>query len=184
MSKQEHRNHLRRLVETLPATLKQAYSEQITHHASSIIGTEHTTVGCYHSTKQEPNLSLLHFLNSSVSLCYPRCEPNHRLQFYRTKKADHLVSGRYGIKEPIPSPSNLVSSDQLQLILCPGWGFSMSGKRLGKGGGYYDRFLAQSPAQRIGVCFHCQLSENIPTASHDLLMDAIITEKGIFKVAN
>ncbi len=62
-------------------------------------------------------------------------------------------------------------------ILVPGVGFDLSGARLGRGKGFYDRFLENSGALRIGIAWSGQLKEKIPVESHDCHMDFIITEK-------
>jgi 5-formyltetrahydrofolate cyclo-ligase len=62
-------------------------------------------------------------------------------------------------------------------LFIPGVGFGLDGKRLGRGKGYYDRYLADSKALKIGIAWSGQLNEKIPVESHDCHMDFIITEK-------
>jgi 5-formyltetrahydrofolate cyclo-ligase len=59
----------------------------------------------------------------------------------------------------------------------PGVGFGLNGRRLGRGKGFYDRYLEQSKALKIGIAWSGQLIETIPVESHDCHMDFIITEK-------
>lgn len=61
-------------------------------------------------------------------------------------------------------------------LFIPGVGFGLNGKRLGRGKGYYDRYLENSTALKIGVCWSGQLNEELPVESHDCHMDFIITE--------
>jgi 5-formyltetrahydrofolate cyclo-ligase len=61
-------------------------------------------------------------------------------------------------------------------FLVPGVGFSLKGLRLGRGKGFYDRFLENDPAIKIGLCWSGQLEEDIPVQSHDCFMDYVITE--------
>ncbi len=61
-------------------------------------------------------------------------------------------------------------------LFIPGVGFGLNGKRLGRGKGYYDRYLENSKALKIGVCWSGQLNEELPVESHDCHMDFIITE--------
>lgn len=68
-------------------------------------------------------------------------------------------------------------------ILIPGVGFDLRGNRLGRGKGYYDRFLETSGAARIGLAWSGQLKEQIPVESHDCHMDFIITEKFCWDVS-
>lgn len=64
------------------------------------------------------------------------------------------------------------------LVLVPGLAFSRDNHRLGRGGGFYDRLLAGrgSSAYKLGVCFHLQLRNAIPTDPHDVILDAVITD--------
>ncbi len=66
---------------------------------------------------------------------------------------------------------------QPEWIFVPGVGFDLKGGRLGRGKGFYDRFLQHSEALRIGLAWSGQLVNNIPVESHDCHMDFIITEK-------
>ena len=59
----------------------------------------------------------------------------------------------------------------------PGVGFDLAGNRLGRGKGYYDRYLENSGAIKIGIAWSGQLNDKIPVESHDCHMDFIITEK-------
>lgn len=70
-----------------------------------------------------------------------------------------------------------------QWIFIPGLGFDLNGGRLGRGKGFYDRFLETSDALRIGLCWTEQLKDKIPVESHDCHMDFIITESCCFDVS-
>lgn len=67
-------------------------------------------------------------------------------------------------------------------LFVPGLGFGLDGKRLGRGKGYYDRYLENSQALKIGIAWSGQLNEEIPVESHDSHMDFIITEKFCWNV--
>ena len=62
------------------------------------------------------------------------------------------------------------------MAVIPGMAFDSNGNRLGRGKGYYDRFLSMLPARiyKIGVCFDFQKFEHIPTATNDIQMDCVI----------
>lgn len=79
----------------------------------------------------------------------------------------------FGIREPVGEPADPALLD---ICLIPGVAFTRSGHRLGYGVGYYDRFLPQTQAQRIGVCFAAQLFSSLPVDEHDCIMDTIINE--------
>ena len=66
--------------------------------------------------------------------------------------------------------------DAIDVVIIPGVAFTRDGKRLGRGKGYYDRFLPKlSTAYRIGVCYDFQLSDTLPTESYDQKMDLVIS---------
>ena len=87
-----------------------------------------------------------------------------------------LTSGAYGIPEPNPD-APVVSAAEIDLILVPGMAFDASGRRLGRGKGYYDRFLSDFHGKTMGICG--QLMEEIPVEQHDITMDAVAADRGI-----
>lgn len=92
-----------------------------------------------------------------------------------------LKKGRFGILEPaVPV---FAAADELDLIIVPGTAFDCAGRRIGRGGGFYDRLLPQYRSIRAGICFDFQLLEVIPTEKHDILMDFTVTESKILKFA-
>ena len=89
---------------------------------------------------------------------------------------EELQRDSLGIRTPEGPPWNR----KIDLILVPGCGFDVQRRRLGRGGGYYDRFLASQPdAITVGVCFECQLIDQLPTESHDQAVDFILTEERV-----
>lgn len=89
---------------------------------------------------------------------------------------DDLVFGAYGILEPrIDAPT--IDNSLLDVVVVPGSVFDKNGYRTGYGGGYYDRFLENTDAIRVGVCFDFQLVDDVFPENHDKKMDFIITEK-------
>ncbi|MEM8874795.1 MAG: 5-formyltetrahydrofolate cyclo-ligase [Planctomycetota bacterium] len=66
---------------------------------------------------------------------------------------------------------------EIDLLIVPGLGFTPCGKRIGRGGGFYDRFLTPDTffGTKLGVCFDCQLVEALPTQSHDITLDLVAT---------
>lgn len=89
---------------------------------------------------------------------------------------DDLVFGAYGILEPnVDDP--IIDPSLLDVVVVPGSVFDKNGYRTGYGGGYYDRFLENTDAIRVGVCFDFQLVDDVFPENHDKRMDFIITEK-------
>jgi 5-formyltetrahydrofolate cyclo-ligase len=95
----------------------------------------------------------------------------------------------------LPSEAGLPAADGPPgaLILVPGLAFDRGGRRLGRGGGYYDRFLSKrgNPASggkrgmyAVGLCMECQLVKRVPAGRDDQNMDGVLTEKGLLIFGN
>ena len=114
--------------------------------------------------------------------CYPRIEAGG-MSFFEVQSLGDLIPARWHprIREPLFAPARLIQPEEIDLILIPGLAFTPDGQRLGRGGGFYDRYLARLPARatKLGVCFQCQVVESLPSEAHDQRMDAIVTENGI-----
>ena len=80
--------------------------------------------------------------------------------------------GDFNIMEPQNEPYN----GGYDLIIVPGVAFDKKGNRIGRGKGYYDRFLCKHiDVKRIGICFDFQLVDEVPTEPTDIRMDKVIT---------
>ena len=100
-----------------------------------------------------------------------------------------LKPNRFGIAEPDVSIKKCKRAHRLQLICMPLVGFDIKGNRLGMGGGFYDRSLHFRQHQKswrkprlIGLAHECQKSDAIPVEDWDVPVDAIVTEKRLYKI--
>ncbi|MGA2176633.1 MAG: 5-formyltetrahydrofolate cyclo-ligase [Verrucomicrobiota bacterium] len=84
------------------------------------------------------------------------------------------VPGKLGISEPSPS-CPAFPLNRLDLALVPGLGFDLSGHRLGRGRGFYDRLLAGLAGTKCGVAFDPQIVARVPAETHDIRMNFILT---------
>ena len=88
--------------------------------------------------------------------------------------------GKYNIPEPTTAPHK----GTIDMIIVPGVGFDKQGNRLGRGGGYYDKFIARisRKTQLVGVGYDFQLAESIPASRRDKKMNFVVTPtKGVLK---
>jgi 5-formyltetrahydrofolate cyclo-ligase len=85
-----------------------------------------------------------------------------------------IVVGRFQIREPAEACPELPLAG-LELVLVPGVAFDLSGHRLGRGRGFYDRLLGGIRGAKCGVAFDEQISDEVPSAAHDVRMDFILT---------
>ena len=97
---------------------------------------------------------------------------------------DDVMPSRHGLREPAGEEE--VDLDKIDLLIVPGLGFDKRGHRMGRGGGFYDRFLARPElrAKTVGITFHQQLLEELPALSHDQAVDTIVTDAGVHVCGN
>ncbi|MBF0438643.1 MAG: 5-formyltetrahydrofolate cyclo-ligase [Magnetococcales bacterium] len=145
------------------------------------------TIGLYHPTDNEVDpSSLLHDAEcAGKTIFLPIVEKKrHSLRFVPFRSGDPLRVGAYGILEPTTDEQGL-DCLQLDLILQPLVGFDGSGCRLGFGGGYYDRALANSGVSgssatvQVGLAYGFQEVPVLPREPHDRLMEWVVTEHGV-----
>ncbi|MEW6008313.1 MAG: 5-formyltetrahydrofolate cyclo-ligase [Candidatus Omnitrophota bacterium] len=88
-----------------------------------------------------------------------------------------LEKGPFGILEPRKACSRVISKKNLDLVIVPGLAFDKENFRLGRGLGFYDRFLAGLPrkTQAIGLCFDFQIVSSVPRFSSDLPVSKVIS---------
>ncbi len=102
-----------------------------------------------------------------------------RYRWSRVRNGTQWVRGPHGV--PQPHPPEWVPADQVGVVLVPGLAFDPRGGRLGRGGGDYDRLLAECSCVRIGVSWDDRVMEKVPLESHDQTMDWIVTERRVWK---
>lgn len=115
----------------------------------------------------------------------PRSLPDHSMNFISIGRdwLGQMESGVLGIPEPCLQSGRVYdpSCAHETLVVVPGLAFDGQGNRLGRGGGYYDRFIARPPmidSVKVGVCWKLQILESVPTESHDMMVDWICHEDG------
>ena len=111
---------------------------------------------------------------------------------YKQLITSYLVSSDIELclyKEPfiknalnILEPENPIKINEVDVFLVPGVAFTASGKRLGRGGGYYDKLLSKYPdTLKIGITFNERIMQDLPTESHDISMDYVFTNDKYYK---
>ena len=119
-------------------------------------------------------LPLLNRLSAEgKTVLLPRVVSDTDMELRRYTGPNDLEPGAFGIMEP--TGELFTDYDLIDVAIVPGMAFDREGHRLGRGKGYYDRFLARLPhIYKIGVCFPFQLVDQVPTDAHDILMDEVI----------
>jgi 5-formyltetrahydrofolate cyclo-ligase len=136
---------------------------------------EAATVGAYMPLPGEPDIRPL-FALPGKQFFIPAFDETYGV-YRMAALSEDLKSGKFRIPEPVEP----VRAKQLDLLLVPGIAFDRHGNRLGRGGGFYDRLLAEYPAATaVGLCFDFQLVDSLPAEPHDRPVDWIVTESQVF----
>ena len=149
-----------------------------------------------YGTEIKTNQLLDIILNENKMLCLPRTE-NEKMEFYYINSdedfSEQTEIGEYGITVPKSNQDKLDinSIPDKTLIIIPGLAFDERGNRLGKGKGYYDKFLAEllSTSEKkkilgiVGYCYDFQIIDKVITEPNDIPVDYIISDKRIVKIS-
>jgi 5-formyltetrahydrofolate cyclo-ligase len=133
----------------------------------------------YHSIGSEvETISLIQtLLSAGKTISLPVCTPSRSLIAGLVTDLNELVTTCFGLREP--EPRGLRSPEFIDLIVVPGLAFDERGYRLGRGAGYYDRFLEGRPdSYKLGLAYDFQVFPQIPAEAHDIRMDGLITPGG------
>ena len=115
---------------------------------------------------------------------YPRPAPGGAMTFHRVDDESALVPGRFGIPAPGADDPEGEGNARFDLLVVPGIAFDRFGYRLGRGGGYYDRFLARAAVgEAVGLAFSWQVVPELPRDPWDAPVGAVVTELGVIRTA-
>jgi len=136
----------------------------------------------YYSLDREPDTHRLvrRALDDGKTVAMPRVLGGGRLEHLRVHSADELLPSRYGLLEPIEWAERIEPTEG-DIVVVPAVAYAKDGSRLGRGGGYYDRFLAGCPAFTAGLARNELLLDTLPTEEHDIRVACIVTEKGVIR---
>ena len=138
------------------------------------------TLLLYHGMGGEPDTARLlpALWARGKAVCLPRCLPGHGLEARLVRPDSALIPHPYGMLEP-GEDCPLVGKDAIGLVLVPGLAFDPSGGRLGQGGGFYDRWLADYAGCTAALCRTALLLPQVPRAPHDRGVELVLTEHGL-----
>ena len=87
-----------------------------------------------------------------------------------------LEVGSYGILTVKSDVRKFIDAAEIDCVITPGVAFDMQGHRLGRGGGYYDKFLSLAVnAKKISLAYDCQIVNSVPVETFDIPVDAVVT---------
>lgn len=187
MTKQEEkralRATLRRLAQTLPDTYRRKADAAIAAHLLAMPAyREAETVFCFVGTGWEIDTRpiLADALAAGKTLCVPLCTGPGIMELRQITSLSQLSPGAYRLPEP-PADAPAVAVDAVDLAVLPCMGCNHLGHRLGRGGGYYDRFLSAYRSAAVLVCRERLIREEIPLEPHDLPIPWVLTERGLYE---
>lgn len=176
----------------LRARLKGACAGASAHVSQGIIArlaslpelTAARTILAYLPLPDEPDLTpLLERLLTTHRVALPSIDwPARRMWGVQVRDlvAD-VETTRHGVRQPRPAPA--LDPAEIDAVLVPGLAFDESLARLGRGGGFYDRFLASLPAAtvKVGVAPDARILPSLPREAHDVAMDIVVTEGRVLR---
>jgi 5-formyltetrahydrofolate cyclo-ligase len=142
----------------------------------------------YLSTPQEIETAplALKAWQTGKTVCVPKVwwDQRRMLPMEINSLTHDVAPGSAGILEPIAGKP--VPLDFIDLVIVPGVGFTPNGFRIGRGMGFYDRFLAQPEFIGVscGLAFETQVLDNIPVLDHDMPLSMLATNRGIRRFAS
>jgi 5-formyltetrahydrofolate cyclo-ligase len=135
------------------------------------------TVFCFVGMGREINTYpiLKDALKVGKKLAVPKCVAKGVMEAYEITSLYDLKQGKYGILEPVSSCIKISPLD-IDLCIVPCLASGKDGRRLGYGGGYYDRYLKKAGFFKISLCRGRLLKDEIPVHEHDVLMDKVVSD--------
>lgn len=179
MNKRKLRAHLRSL--HMGRDERDAQSERLCRHIlQSSAFRDSRVLGGYMALPREADVTpvLKEALRQGKTVALPLCGDAPHMTLRLVSSMDDLIVGAYGILEPA-SNAPVISAQDVDLLLVPLEGIDAKGFRLGKGGGYYDRLLAQNDVLTIGCALTWQWAEWIPHDPWDVPLTACADQDGI-----
>jgi len=135
------------------------------------------TVLLFYGVGKEPDTRALicALLRKGKRVALPRCMPGRQMEMRLIHGLEGLIPSAYGIPEP-GEVCPLVRPNEIDLALVPNLCCDRAGYRLGHGGGYYDRWLAQYEGFTVALCPEIWMQEQVPRDRFDRPVDLVITE--------
>ena len=140
-------------------------------------------VHVYCSFKQEVDtLALIQILlNEGRAVFCPKIATSTELSSHPIRSMSDLQTSKLGFLEPVTPES---PEQDYDLIVVPGLAFDGQGFRLGRGQGYYDRFLKNNTGFRLALAYEFQIRKNLPATGHDQCMNGVLTEARFMAISH
>ncbi len=142
---------------------------------------EAKTIFCFVSMEDEIDTKeiIKKLLSMGKIVGVPKCESKNNMKVYRIKSLEDLEKGYYNIEEP-KSYCETIKPEDIELAIIPATACDKNKNRIGKGAGYYDRYLSNQSFLKVVLCREKYLVDKVPTQENDVAMDIIVTETNIY----
>ena len=186
---EDRKKALRREIKEAVAALDKGYTReadlQIFRHVTGLPEYEQAgTLFCFAGTSSEIDTApiLEDALRQGKRVGVPRCTARGIMEVREIRSLRDLEAGKYGIMEP-GAHTTVIQPEEIHLAIVPCMSCSHDGRRLGYGGGYYDRYLGRTRAMKAVICRERIMRADIPVEPHDQIMDMVISENGVWRLA-
>lgn len=181
LQKQRLRDALKNHFSKISSNSKKRWDKKICSHILQLPAYKQSkTIALFVPLSDEPDIWLVirDAWKCGKTIAAPRIQGSE-LSFRTITSGDDLDIGRYGIREPnLSTPSLPLRS--IDTCFVPGQAFDKSGNRLGRGYGYYDRFLTKVKKPIIGICYGFRLVDVVPHERDDRNVDGVVAEEGTY----
>lgn len=188
MTRAEEKAALRRRIREMEKALSPRYKEESSRAIAAVVCAlpeyrEAQTIFAFAGSDREIDTRaiLSDALAQGKRLCLPLCGTERgEMTLRQVSSLGRLRPGTYGILEPDGSCPE-ISADEVDLAILPCLSCDRAGRRLGQGGGYYDRFLSSYRGGAVLLCREKLLRQEIPVEPHDMPVPWVVTEAGLYE---
>lgn len=187
MTKEELRKEVRKRRDDISAELRSLYNLQIferAHKHKSFQLARRVHIYCSLPSEVETAPFIEYAWGTGKEVFAPVMSGKSDLVHVRITPDTQWKVNALGIREPVGEHVAQHSNcfDEKDCVIVPLVAFDKSCHRLGQGGGFYDRFLAETNARRLGIAYECQRVPEVPILVHDITLDGIATEERWYRV--
>ena len=180
---------LRRLIKSILSQFEEkelvAKSELLSHRLLDVLeelfdnnllkNLDQGFVGGFAPLNDEPDWFLDLEKRIGNKFAFPGLDSFGQMVFLKAKRKDLIIKKDFGVPLHVPPQENLHVTPKLLVV--PGLSFGKKGERLGRGKGFYDRYLEKFSGLKVGVCFNEQVFDGIPMGPGDQYVDYVVTDE-------
>lgn len=181
--KKDFRHMIKKRIKALDENFLEISNHMISQNAlklPEITDCERILIYCSMGREADTRHIIDVMFSSGKTVSLPVCEGDGIMHFAELRPDGIKIEGMYGIMEPAKDAPVITPRDG-DVIIVPALTFDKNGFRMGKGSGYYDRFLKKNRFISIGLARDCLLVDAVPREAHDMRVDILVTDKEIIR---